>query len=290
MVRPSPSECLPWIRTALPGPVTTTSVRPVLTSHSISSTRDAIQEWEGGGTAPNFFVNVTCISKQCLVLGQLNGSLLAGDQDGKWEGELPDTSNSCRSFALWDGMSAWPSIWRLAPDILFPRSLNLVAIDMKLVAVNWNTGFSHSNWVQRPWQEMKQNTWFDLTTSLSHCLGLLLYATNGAPSQMWGCLQHGRKVVTYLQETTKVDNLKDGHNLSQLPLPNQISGFFSSVSMRAHPGMPEMWQGDFHMLCSGTLDELVSSHTKLVIYPTYAICCKKLWSMPYLILGSRGYR
>ena len=93
----------------------------------------AIQEWEGGGTAPYSSVNVTLISRQWFVLGQLDGGLLAGDQDGKWEGELPDASDSCRSFALWDGMSAWPSIWRLAPDVLSTRSLDL---DMKLVAVN----------------------------------------------------------------------------------------------------------------------------------------------------------
>ena len=169
-------------------------------SCSISSNRGAIQEWEGGGTAPNSTVNVACISGQCFILGWLDGSLLAGDQDSKWEGELPNASNSYRSFAFWNGMSAWPSIWRLTLEILFPRSLNLAAIDMKLVAVNWNFGFGHSIWVQRPWQEMKQTTWFGLAMSLSCCLGLHLYATNGAPSQMWRCLLPERKVVTYLQE------------------------------------------------------------------------------------------
>ena len=93
------------------------------------------------------------------------------------------------SFALWDGMSAWPSIWRLAPDVLSTGSLNLSAVDTKLMVD-----------VVRPWQEIKQTTWFELAVSLSHCLGLHLYATNRVPSQMWGCLQPGRKVVTYLQE------------------------------------------------------------------------------------------
>ena len=73
-------------------------------------------------------------------------------------------------------------------------------MDTKLVAVNWNSRFSHLIWAQRPWQEMIQTTWFELATSLSHCLGVHLYATNGAPSQMCGCLQPGRKVVSYLQE------------------------------------------------------------------------------------------
>ena len=154
----------------------------------------------GWGTAPNSSVKVTCISRQCLVLGQLDSSLLAGDQDGEWEGELSNASDSHRYFALWGGSSKWPFIWRLAPDVSSTRSHDLAAMDMKLVAVNWNSRFSHSIWVQRPWQEIKQTTWFELATSLSHCLGLCLYTTNRAPSQMWGCLQPGRKVVTYLQE------------------------------------------------------------------------------------------
>ena len=90
----------------------------------------------GGSTAPNSSVKVTHISKQCFVLGQLDSGLLAGDQGSKWEGELSDASDSHRSYALWGGMSAWPSIWRLAPDVSSTRSLDLAAMDMKLVAVN----------------------------------------------------------------------------------------------------------------------------------------------------------
>ena len=55
-------------------------------------------------------------------------------------------------------------------------------------------------WAQRPWQEIKQTTWFGLAAFLSHCLGLHLCAANGAPSQTWGQLLPGRKVVTHLQE------------------------------------------------------------------------------------------
>ena len=85
---------------------------------------------------PPILLSKSHISKQCFILGQLDGGLLAGDQDGKQEGELSDASGSCRSFALWGGTCAWPSIWRLAPDISSTRSLNLAAMDMKLVAVN----------------------------------------------------------------------------------------------------------------------------------------------------------
>ena len=163
--------------------------------------REAVQEWGGRGTAPNSSVKVTCIYKQCFVLGQLDSCLLTGDQDGEWEGELSDASGPCRSFALWGGMSAWPSVWRLASEVSSTRSLILATMDMKSVAVNWNSGFSHSFLGAKALARNKTNhlVWVShiLVTIV---LGLHLYTTNGAPSQMWGCLQPGRKVVTYLQE------------------------------------------------------------------------------------------
>ena len=76
---------------------------------------------------------------------------------------------------------------------------------------------------------MKQTTWFELAVSLSHCLGLHLYATNGAPSQTWGCLQPGRKVVTYLQKPTKLGNLRDVCDSITAPTAEPDLGFFSSV-------------------------------------------------------------
>ena len=63
-------------------------------------------------------------------------AFLLGTKMASGEGELPYAPDSHRYFALWDGMSMWSSIWRLAPDALSPRSLSLAAIDMKLVAVN----------------------------------------------------------------------------------------------------------------------------------------------------------
>ena len=84
---------------------------------------------------PNSSVNVTHISKQYFVLGQLDSGLQTGDQDGSWEGELSSSSSFWGSFTIWVGPSMWPSIWRLVPDILLARSLDLAAIDMKLVAV-----------------------------------------------------------------------------------------------------------------------------------------------------------
>ena len=99
------------------------------------------------GTAPNSSIKVTCISKQYFILGQLDSGLWAGDQDSKWEGELSGASSSHRSFALWDGMSIWPSIWRLAPDVSSTRSLDLAAMgheisgcELKLWIQSFNVG------------------------------------------------------------------------------------------------------------------------------------------------------
>ena len=96
-----------------------------------------------GETAPVSLVNVTCIPRQYLVLGWLGGNLLARDQDGKWEGELTNAPVSSGSFQLWNGTSAWPSIWRLAPDVWSSKSLDLAAIDTIVVAMNRNSGSSH---------------------------------------------------------------------------------------------------------------------------------------------------
>ena len=85
--------------------------------------------------APNSSIKVTHISKQYFVLGQLDSGLQARDQDGELEGELSTASSSHRSFTLCVGTSAWPSVWRLAPDVSSTRSLDVTAMDMKLVAV-----------------------------------------------------------------------------------------------------------------------------------------------------------
>ena len=76
-----------------------------------------------------------CISRQCLVLGKLGNSLLAGDQDGKREGALPNASISSGSFWPLDDMETWPSVWRLIPDVWLSKSLDLAAIDVTVVVM-----------------------------------------------------------------------------------------------------------------------------------------------------------
>ena len=71
--------------------------------------------------------------------------------------------------------------------------------------------------------------------------------------------------------TTKHGSLRDGHHLSQLPLPNQIFGILL-LCVKPTQGCQKCDRG----LCTGMLGELVGSYTKVVLYPTYAICCKRL--------------
>ena len=67
----------------------------------------------------------------------MDGGLQAGDQDGKWEGRTVQCFWAPVD-PLHSGVANLhgPSIWRLTPDISSARSLNLAAMDTKLVAVN----------------------------------------------------------------------------------------------------------------------------------------------------------
>ena len=61
------------------------------------------------------------------------------------------------------------------------------------------------------------------------------------------------------------------------------SGFFHSIS--SPPRDARNVTG-----CTGMLGGLAGSLTKVEIYPTYTIHCKRLWSMPALILGLSSIR
>ena len=88
------------------------------------------------GTAPISLVKAMCISKQCLMLGWSGDGLRARDKDGKWERGLQDTPIPLVSFQLLDGMTVWPLVWVLAPDVWSSKSLDLTAIEMIAVAEN----------------------------------------------------------------------------------------------------------------------------------------------------------
>ena len=203
------------------------SVSPVLTSHSMSSTSGAIQEWEAGGMAPNSLVKVTCISKQYLTLGWPDGGLWAGDHDGEWEGELSASSDPHRSFVPWVGTYIWPSAWRLAPGILSTRLLDFAAIDMKLVAVNWNSGM---------WsfivgaKALARNNIYHLIWD--NCFLITLFGTQFICHQ-WGSLSDVGMPPTWEKgshlppRTTKLCNLRDGCNYATAPTVRPDLGFSS---------------------------------------------------------------
>ena len=71
------------------------------------------------------------------------------------------------------------------------------------------------------------------------------------------------------QGATKLGNLRDGPDSVTAPTAKPDPGFFSSVL--SPPRDARNVTGH-----TGTLGELVSSHTKVAVYPTYAIWCKML--------------
>ena len=85
---------------------------------------------------PNSPVKVTCIARQCFILRQPNGSLWMGDHIGKWRGELSLLPSPIGLPLLGLAFPFGNPPKGLASDILSTKLLNMVAIDMKLVAVN----------------------------------------------------------------------------------------------------------------------------------------------------------
>ena len=222
-----------------------------------------------------------------FVLGWLDSRLWVRDQGGEWEGELSNASGSCKSFALCGGMSTWPSIQRLTPDVSSTRSCDLAAMDTKLVAVNWNSRYNHLMWAQRPWQEIKQTTWFELTASLSHCFGTLFIC------HQWGFLSDMGMPPTWEKGShlppgpTNLGKLWDGHDSTTAPTAKPDPGFSSLLggwwSVEPTQELLEMWQ-----VCTGTLDGLIGSHTRLAIYPTLTICCQRVMIHALLDTGFKG--
>ena len=110
---------------------------------------------------------------------------------------------------------------------LSTRSLDLAAMDTKLVAVDWNSRFSNLIWVQRPWQEIKHLVW------VSHVLVMLF----GTPfiCHQWGSLSDVGMPPTWEKGSylppgnTKLGNLRDGHDSVTAPIAKPDLGFSSSM-------------------------------------------------------------
>ena len=120
-------------------PITTASVRPDLPSQSMSSTTGTWQACGGGGVVPLSLVEITCISKQYQVSGQSGLCFLTRDLDGEWDEVLPNASVSSRPFKPLGGVRVGPSVWVTTPEFWSSRLLDLVAINMEILAVGQNS-------------------------------------------------------------------------------------------------------------------------------------------------------
>ena len=97
-----------------------------------------------------------------------------------------------------------------------------------------------------------------------------------------GMLLTWEKVVPYLPKPLDIGNLRDGHEPSQLLLPNQ--------TFRILPLCFKPTQGCQKCDRSHRDARWIGGLTKVPIYPAYTIHCKKLWSMPAPVPGSSGIR
>ena len=128
---------------------------------------------------------------------------------------------------------------------------------------------------------MKQTPWFGLATSLSCSLGLhLLYHKQGSLSDV-GTPPTWEKGSHLPPGTIKFGNLRDSCNSITAPTAKPDLGFFSSVS--SPPRDARNVTGH-----TGMLGELVGSHTKVAIYPTYTICSQKVVICALLDTGFKG--
>ena len=87
-----------------------------------------------------------------------------------------------------------------------------------------------------------------------------------------GTLWTWEKVVTNLPKPLDLANLRDGHEPSQLPLLNQT---FRILPLCFQPTQGCKKCDRMHLDA-----RWIGGLTKVVIYPIYAIHCKRLWSMP----------
>ena len=185
-------------------------------------------------------------------------------------------SNPIGPFTLWGGTSAWPSIWRLDPAISSTRLLNLAAMDIKLVAVNWKSRFSHSIWPQRPWQEIKTNHLLWVSHILVTLFGTLFICHQGGYLSNMGTPPTWEKGSHFPPGTTKLGNLRDSCDSFTAPTAKPDLGFSSSMLRQCRSVESTQGCQKCDRWCTGMLDKLVGSHTKLAIYPTLTICCQRV--------------
>ena len=184
----------------------------------------------------------------------------------------------------------WPSVWRLTPDVSSTRSLNLAAMDMKLVAVNWNSRYSHSMWVQRPWQETKTNHLIWVNCILVTLFGTpFIFHQQGSLSDV-GTPPTWEKGSHLPPGTTKLGKLRDGHDSTTAPTAKPDLGFSSLLG-----GCQSVEPTQGCQKCDRVLHRY-TRWTGRLSHQTSNLSCplqsaaKGLWSVLHLIPGSRGCR
>ena len=219
------------------------SIRPGLPSQTMSCTIGACHAWGSGGTNLSFSVDITCISKQYQVSGWLSFGFLARDQDGECDGALPNASWLSWPFWPFVSVRVWPLVWILISGSKSFRSLDLVAIDMKTVVMNWNPWYLYTNWAQKPSQD----------PSIYH---------QWTPSQMWG---HFLQMERYSPSFSKHQsgNLRDGCKLLQLQTV-QPDLWDPTTSFWAHPGKPENATSLGDAEWTGGLTKVAKRHVALL--------------------------
>ena len=75
--------------------------------------------------------------------------------------------------------------------------------------------------------------------------------------------------------TAKLGNLRDGHDSATAPTAKPDPGFSSMLGGCCSVEPTQGCQKCDRLGCTGTLDGLVGSHTRLAIYPALAIHCQR---------------
>ena len=121
------------------GLVTMTSVRPALPSGTMSSTTGTCHACNGGGPGLFIFSGDHLYFQAILSHRSVR---FPHQRPGWWLGcgALSNASGSSGLFWPLGGVRVWPSFWILVPGFCSSRLLNLVAIDTKTEAMNWNSG------------------------------------------------------------------------------------------------------------------------------------------------------
>ena len=158
------------------------------------------------------------------------------------------------------------------------RSPNLAAIDTKTVVVNWNSGYVHTVWVQRPMQENKDTNGLAVTASYPLWVRDPFIHHQWIPSQTWGHFLPGKRYSpAFLNH--QIGNLRDSCKLPQLHTAEPDLRD-PATSLWTHPWMPEnvTKHGD---------TEWVSRLTKVIIYPMCTNSHLKIMDLATLTPGLR---